>query len=189
MSRTRILITEVNITRAGQIKNFQIKLPKNAIAIVGVATDLRLNGRLANAAASIAYAAVAINNNTVTIKTVPIVAVLNSQVPVNMAQSWLAGKIILQSLEKANIFYSDQVWAAQFNDGIGNITDDMYAMDAFETPKKAEATTVSVPAQTTIINGIFKDLVGATLKKDIAYTIKVLLWIETDEKEITLDKK
>lgn len=206
MSRTRILITEVTITKAGQRKNFQIKLPKNAINVIGIANDLRMNGL----SERIAYPIKALSEeyaikDTELIKTPTLAEGDNlNQVAqqLNNRQSSLVGKLLLQSLEKANIFYADQIWSVPFDDGVGDITDDLYAWDAFELPQKAGYKTVSVPAGTTIINGMFKDLTGDTvksgmlkdltadtIKRNIAYTIKVLLWIETDEKEITLDKK
>jgi hypothetical protein len=194
MSRTRILITEVVITKAGQRKNFQIKMPKNAITVIGVANDLRMNVNPVNVASAAAVYpsanAISIASNAALIKTPPLTAInnLSSVAQLNKAQSWLVGKLLLQSLEKANIFYADQIWVVPFDDGIGNITDDPFAWDAFELPQKAAYKTVSVPAGTTIINGMFRDLIGASVKRDIAYIVKVLLWIETNENETIKSK-
>jgi hypothetical protein len=191
MSRTRILITDVAITKAGQRKNFQIKMPKNAVTVIGVANDLRMHADPVNVVSDIAtpvkeYAV----KDAELIKTPSLVAFdnLNQVAQLNKAQSWLVGKLLLQSLEKANIFYADQVWAVPFDDGIGNVTDDPFAWDAFELPQKAAYKTVSVPAGTTIINGMFRDLIGASVKRDIAYIVKVLLWIETNENETIKSK-
>jgi hypothetical protein len=42
MSKKQILVTEITITKAGQIKLFQIKLPKNAKRIIAIDTDVML---------------------------------------------------------------------------------------------------------------------------------------------------
>ena len=189
MNRQRIIVTEVKITKAGQLKNFQIKMPKNAIAIVGVATDLRVDGKLREGVFDILTPVVFPAKDILTIKLAEASIKGGNSIEWDIRQNPLAGKIKLQSLEKANIFYSDQVWAVQFNDGIGAVTDDLYAVDAFAVLQKKEPRKVNVPANTTIINGLYKDLAGASIKRDIAYTIKVLLWVETDEKEIEQEKK
>jgi hypothetical protein len=191
MSRTRILITEVAITKAGQCKNFQIKMPKNAMTVIGIANDLRMHAKTASAdsAGAVLPPKYAIKDaELIKIPSLAAVDNLNPVEEMGNAKSFLVGKLLLQSLEKANIFYADQVWAVPFDDGIGNITDDPFAWDAFELPQKAAYKTVSVPAGTTIINGMFRDLIGASVKRDIAYIVKVLLWIETNENETIKSK-
>jgi hypothetical protein len=185
MSRVRITVTEVKITKAGQVKNFQIKLPENAIAIIGVATDIRIDRKFENVPVALPDPV----KEIVAIKTVESVVETNIATRENTIQNPLAGKIKLQSLEKANIFYAEQVWVEQFDDGIGNVKDDFYTTGFFALLQKAEARKVHVPADTTIINAMYKDLMGAVNKRDVAYSIKVLLWIETDEKPITEEKE
>jgi hypothetical protein len=43
MKRARVIITEVTITKSGQMKHFQIKLPKNAKRIIAIETDIIIN--------------------------------------------------------------------------------------------------------------------------------------------------
>ncbi len=189
MNKQRIIVTEVKITKAGQLRNFQIKMPKNAIAIVGVATDLRVDRNLRDGVFVLPTPIPApAKDIVVPIEALEISFKGSNTIEWNIRQNPLAGKIKLQSLEKANIFYSDQVWMVQFNDGIGNVTDDMYATDAFAVLQKTEPRKVDVPADTTIINGMYKDLMGAAVKRDIAYTVKVILWVETNEKETEQEK-
>jgi hypothetical protein len=40
MKRARLIIKEIEITSVGEIKNFQMKLPKNTSRIIGVETDV-----------------------------------------------------------------------------------------------------------------------------------------------------
>ena len=43
MKRARVIIKEVKVTKQGEIKNFQIKLPKNVKRIIAVETDVRMD--------------------------------------------------------------------------------------------------------------------------------------------------
>lgn len=43
MKRARLIIKEVQVTRQGEIKNFQIKLPKNVTRIIAIETDVRID--------------------------------------------------------------------------------------------------------------------------------------------------
>lgn len=43
MKRARLIIAEIKITKQGEIKNFQIKLPKNVKRIIAVETDIRMD--------------------------------------------------------------------------------------------------------------------------------------------------
>ncbi|MBI3518061.1 MAG: hypothetical protein HY062_01720 [Bacteroidetes bacterium] len=45
MKRARLIIKEVQITKQGEIKNFQIKLPKNVKRIIAIETDVRIDER------------------------------------------------------------------------------------------------------------------------------------------------
>jgi hypothetical protein len=46
MKRARLIIKEVQVTKQGEIKNFQIKLPKNVKRIIAIETDVRINSRI-----------------------------------------------------------------------------------------------------------------------------------------------
>ncbi len=43
MKRARLIIAEVKISRQGEIKNFQIKLPKDTTRIIAIETDVRMD--------------------------------------------------------------------------------------------------------------------------------------------------
>ena len=45
-------------------------------------------------------------------------------------------------------------------------------------PKK-----VDVPVESTIINALYHDTLGKFYKQDISYTLKVFVWIETNENQ------
>lgn len=52
MKRARLIIKEIQITKQGEIKNFQIKLPKNVKRIIAIETDVRIESRIDGTAAS-----------------------------------------------------------------------------------------------------------------------------------------
>ena len=52
MKRARLIIKEVQVTKQGEIKNFQIKLPKNVTRIIAIETDVRIDTRASDAVLS-----------------------------------------------------------------------------------------------------------------------------------------
>jgi len=177
--KRRIIISEQKITRVGQIKYFQIPLPKNTTRVVAVATDVRFGS-------SGDSSGIGIGESTDT--GLPRDGSLEERDAGGITDSiWrlnenpLTGKLIMQSMEKANIFFYDQVWAITFDDGISELNS-VESMSAFSMLIKKEPKAVDVPKDTTVLNCLYKDQFGATFLRDIAYTVKVLVWIEYEEK-------
>lgn len=162
MSRVRILVTQTSITKAGQVKHFQIKLSKHAFKIVGIETDVFLKSHLSKGVAEPDPTGV-VPRETVTTNT--------------------AGKLKLQSMEKENIFFSDWVKASVFYEGFKQpkafeIHSGLKDIRGKTAPKK-----VDVPVESTIINALYHDNIGKFHKQDINYTLKVFVWIETNENQ------
>ena len=91
------------------------------------------------------------------------------------------GKLKLRSMERSNIFYEEWLHLVLFNGGIPDMSNGLFAtnptsLNKYRVPKK-----VDVPKETTVINGIYQDTIGTAQKKDIAYTVKVFVWVETEE--------
>lgn len=162
MSRVRILVTQTSITKAGQVKHFQIKLSKHAFKIVGIETDVLVKSHIERNA-TVQDPKGGIPRETVTNNT--------------------AGKLKLQSLEKENIFFSDWVKASVFYEGFKQpkafeIHSGLKDIRGKTAPKK-----VDVPVESTIINALFHDTIGKFYKQDISYTLKVFVWIETNDNQ------
>lgn len=160
MSRVRILVTETSITKAGQVKHFQIKVSKHAFKIVGIETDVFLKSHT-DKGGTVPDPTGVIPRETVTNNT--------------------AGKLKLQSMEKENIFFSDWVKASVFYEGFKQpkafeIHSGLKDIRGKTAPKK-----VDVPVESTIINAIYVDTIGKFHKQDISYTLKVFVWIETND--------
>ena len=128
--RTRIIIAEDTISKGGEWRLFQIRLPKNTKRIIAVATDIRMISEFIVDPSGIVSDAIWNTNGNP-----------------------LGGRLLLQSMEKANIFFEDHLWVLLFNDGISDL-DKVDSMDAFSMLVKPEAKTVDVPCETTIINAL-----------------------------------
>lgn len=186
MKRARLIIKEIKITRLGEIKNFQVKLPKNVRHIVAIETDVRLDQFLKDKGAS----------DTGVIVPIP---VLETKAREAMAAeaigregnapylSWtqqqnpVVGKLKLKSMERTYIFYEEWLHFIFFNGGVPDMSMGMFNNTPFSLNKNRMAKKVDVPIETTIVNGIYEDSFGAGLKRDVAYTVKVFVWAETEE--------
>ncbi|MDP3557673.1 MAG: hypothetical protein Q8T03_09885 [Bacteroidota bacterium] len=159
MSRVRILVSETSITKADQLKYFQIKLSKHAIKIVGIETDVFLKSKL---------------------RSVGIALEPKADIP-RVTNYNVAGKISLQSMEKENIFFSDWVKASVFYEGFGKPESFQIHSGLKDVRGKTAPKKVDVPVESTIINALYRDNVGKQLKQDISYILKVFVWVETNE--------
>ena len=173
MSRVRILVAETSITKAGQVKHFQIKLSKHAFKIVGIETDVFFKSRTGKEVA-VPFATVGIKNME---RVTPVREARNER-PYNVA-----GKLKLQSMEKENIFFEDWVKASVFYEGFKQpkafeIHSGLKDIRGKTSPKK-----VDVPVISTIINALYHDNIGKYYKQDISYMLKVFVWMEVNEQQ------
>lgn len=173
MSRVRILVSETSITKAGQVKHFQIKLSKHAFKIVGIETDVFFKTRSGKE--------VTVPLAVPEIKSVEVLA--PAREPRKDGYYNVAGKLKLQSMEKENIFYSDWVKASIFCEEFKQpkafeIHSGLKDIRGKTAPKK-----VDVPVESTIINALYHDNIGKFYKQDLSYTLKVFVWMEVNEQQ------
>lgn len=156
--RHRMITHSFTISKADQIQHFQIRLPRNTKRVVAIDYDVvvtsTLDGETTDA------------TNTIDFKW-------------NGKRNPVLGRLKLQSLEKANVFYSEWLklleWNINISDkGIFPITP--YSLLQKVVPKKVE-----VPPNTTVLNGFYEDVFIKELNKNFAYEVKVCVWIETIE--------
>lgn len=201
MKRARLIIKEVQVTRQGEIKNFQIKIPKNIRRIIAIETDVRIDGRTeahpkyvpsaepvaseGRAIDSAPMSSVAMDSMaTASVGTVSVEMDAKPTLPFlswTIDQNPVLGKLKLRSMERTNIFFEEWLHLIMFSGGMpdmsgGLLKNNPSSLNRNRVPKKVE-----VPKMTTLINGLFEDTLGRTLKKDIRYLIKVFVWGETDE--------
>ena len=158
MMQEQVVITPITITKAGQIKHFQIKLPKTAKRIIGVEiggrllTDSKVNGIAPIASAEIAVRATEFKRNT------------------------FIGELKLQSCEEANIFYAGHLQTDN-NLGYGDFSQNRFwKINPFTHQAMAFEETVIVNADSTIIQGVYKDSIGKQRQQDVNYLVNVYVW-------------
>lgn len=163
MKRARLIIKEVQVSKQGEIKVFQIKLPKNVERIIAIETDVRMDSFLEDDAPS--------DGGTIhapylfwTLKANPVL-----------------GKLKLKSMERAGIFYEEWLHFIRFNGGMPDISMALFAKNPTSINRNRVPKKVDVPRETTLINGLFEDTIGISQLKDIRYTIKIFVWAETTE--------
>lgn len=156
MKRIRQVVTTVHIIKAGQWNLSQIKLPKNITRIVGVETDV--------------FCKSIVNKENYLLD------------DLHREMFSVTGKLSLQTFDTVNIFFTDWVKAPVFYEDIKNQT----AFKVYPFRKhirgKTQAKRVDVDAtESTTINAYYYDTLGKIIQKDIAYDVKISIWIETSE--------
>lgn len=156
MIQEQVIITPINIIKAGQVKHFQIKLPKTAKRIIGV----ELGGRLL----------------TDSKDRVAIPASIGS--PTAFKRNALIGELKLQSCEEANIFYAGHLQSDR-NMGYGDFTQNSFwKVNPFTHQTMTFEEVVIVDAESTIVQGVFKDRLGEEQDNNINYLVNVYLWYQ-----------
>lgn len=175
MMQEQVCITQLTISKAGQVKHFQIRLPKTAKKVIGVEIggrfykDKRVKAVATTAAASIAIAAIgkepiAISGVTSEIKRTP------------FKRNQLVGELKLQSCEEANVFYAGEL-RIDSNMAYGDYTKStQWIPEVFTHQMQTFEDVVITNADSTVINGMYKDNIGIQLNQDVNYLLNVYLW-------------
>lgn len=163
--KEQVLITQLRITKAGQVKHFQVKLPKNVIRIIGIEMSFRLIHGLSIDETGTGLA--------------PVLELPRFFSP--FKSNRFIGELKLQSCEEANIFYATHLQTDE-NIGAGDFSqNDYWKARTFTHQSKTEEDIVIVDADTTIIQGIYKDRIGEINNTDVEYKVNVYVWVEIEE--------
>lgn len=182
MKRARVIIKEVQVTKQGEIKNFQIKLPKNVRRVIAIETDVRVDSKVEGF--STGEIKPTPKFETIPVREIGIEADGRLSAPFlswTLQKNPVTGKLKLKSMERTYIFYEEWLHFILFNGGVPDMTMGMFARSPISLNKNRTAKKVDVPVTTTIVNGIYEDTLGKFLQHDITYTIKVFVWVETEE--------
>jgi hypothetical protein len=154
MNRVRQIVKHISISKAGEWNHFQIKLPKNTLRVVGIETDVFVKST-------------------------------KDKTTGTLSSGWekynTVGKLSLQSMEKVNVFYNEWVRASVFYEDIKNQT--AFKINSFSKHIRGKTfpKQIDIPVESTTINALYRDTVGKQVSKDIVYSVKTILWIETNE--------
>lgn len=150
MMREQVNITPIEITKAGQIKHFQIRLPKTAKKVIGV----EIGGRFLQGSNPLPN--------------------INSDTPFKCNQ--LVGELKLQSCEEANVFYAGELRLDR-NMAYGDYTKNtQWIPEVFTHQMQSFEDVVITNADSTVINGMYKDNIGLQSQQSVSYLLNVYLW-------------
>lgn len=178
MIREQVVVTSIRITKPGQVKHFQVKLPKNTTRIIGI----EIGGR---------WIPVVKSDGTHPGTTPVIEPVIRTEATGVRAESrtplfkrnLLVGEIKLQSCEEANIFYAADL-QGDSNIGYGDFSQNSYwTPTAFTHQAHAFEERVIVDGNSTIIQGVYKDRYGEQTKLTSNYVVNLYVWTERQEPE------
>ena len=187
MLTEKVIISRIHITKAGQVKYFQIRLPKDTICIIGIETGGRLlsatkkpeSGGSTGGASGIGGA----GSGADTIGRGSIFSLLGMSTAKGKGglpfyRNTLIGELKLQSCEKANIFYSGHVLTDE-NIGARDYSQRLkWKAKAYTHECKSEEDLVIVKGDSTLIQGFYKDRLGEMRKEDTSYILQVYIWIK-----------
>lgn len=173
MMQEQVVIIPITISKAGQIKHFQIKLPKTAKRIIGV----ELGGRLLTETK--VKEVTLHSNNEISVKGIEMIGSAIIERPTAFKRNTFIGELKLQSCEEANIFYAGHLQTDN-NLGYGDFSQNRFwKINPFTHQAMAFEETVIVDAESTIIQGVYKDRIGEQHETDVNYLVNVYLWYQS----------
>lgn len=176
MMQEQVCITQLAISKAGQVKHFQIRLPKTAKKVIGVEIggrfykDKRVKAVAETAATSVALAAIR--------KEVVMIPAPSEVKQTPFKRNQLVGELKLQSCEEANVFYAGEL-RIDNNMAYGDYTrNTQWIPEVFTHQMQTFEDVVITNADSTVINGMYKDNIGLKNNKDVSYLLNVYLWYQ-----------
>jgi len=207
MIREKVIITKLAISQAGQIQHFQVKIPHDALRIIGIELSGCYANNISAAQPVQAVAAVAAVKMQAAVQpvqaaaAVPAIAVAQARqlkvasvrvmtsidalfrqtaTPMSYTASPFVGNVRLQSCENTNVFFSGDVYLSDENVGYGDYSvTAQFPATAATHGCKNEAYLVNTPGKTTILKGIYRDRQPAAGQVPATYTVNVYVWYET----------
>jgi hypothetical protein len=172
MNRARAIIRDISIQKQGEINFFQVKLPKNSIRIIGIETDSFLLSAIPSSTGGDS----GLGGSTP--PEVNMTPFLKWDISINPT----LGKLKLQSFDRSNIFFEEWVDFVHYGAGMPDMSFGNFPVSPYTLNNNKQPRTADVSCTNQVINGMFIDYIGSRLLADLPYTIKVIIWVETDEK-------
>lgn len=169
MKKQRCIVKIIPISRQGEVRHFQVRIPENTEIITGVETAVRMKEIIALPRQSFALPTIA----------------PGVQPPV--------GELKLQSCEEANVFYATNITDPSLIENLDKIpTPDAIIENVWTHGYKRELEEVLIHGNTTMLAGIYKDKLGAMQGRDAAYDVFLYVWyklkVAIDSKESKIKK-
>ena len=163
-NRHRMIAQSFVINKPEQVYHFQIRLPRNTKQVVAIDYDVFVKG-ISSASGN----------------TTPDLPNTNSiQFTWSNKTNPSIGTLKLQSLETANIFYSQWIKLLEWNIGIHPTG--LFPFQPHSLLQKQIPLRVEVSPQTTLLNGLYEDVILKSATTTIlSYQVKVFVWLEMNE--------
>jgi hypothetical protein len=183
MIKRRIIATKISITKQGEVKFFQVKIPFDAKVLIGIETAMRLKtfqvfpsqpilSPLDNPYGNI------VAFNGAGISPSPFVA----PSPIEGIRNSLVGELKLQSSDDSNIFYATNISDPSVKEGLDKVPSVNFIIENVWTHGyKRQLEEVLVDANTTVIAGLYKDRLGEMLKANVSYDVFLYIWYKFEK--------
>lgn len=158
MRREVAITSKLQITRSKQVVSFEVRIPRAVKNIIGVEMALKwVHGT---------YPSIVTPND--------FIATLIPQ------RDFVFGELTLQSFDGANFFYSGEL-VQNNNTHIGDFSRQFFTPQKYTHHAKTYEDVICVSGKTTLIKGIYKDLLGELLETPFSYNVHVYVWTERKE--------
>lgn len=172
MKKRRCTVQIISITRKGELKHFQVRIPENAEAITGIETAVRMKGIVVFPSSMLSFAVISPPPPDVDFGVI---------VP---AQTPLAGELKLQSCEEANVFYATNVIDPSVQENLSNIpTPSAIVENVWTHGYKRELEEVLVDGNTTVLAGMYRDKMGIIQNRNVSYDVFLYVWYRIKNKK------
>lgn len=179
MKKQRCIVKIINISRKGEVRHFQVKVPENAKVITGIETAVRMKGLIS------------ISNNSFVVPNIgygmenPPVSDFSpnpfgSDLAIPVMRS-LVGELKLQSCEEANVFYATDITDPSAPENLDRIpTPSAFIENVWTHGYKRELEEVLVDGNTTVLAGLYRDKLGAMQNRDASYDVFLYVWYKLE---------
>lgn len=188
MRKEKVLLHAINISKKGERRTFEVRIPKDAVYLIGFETTVRVNS-------SPVY--IPVGGEPFSPPPGPPPPIPYPTYPVNEFLKYrptiLAGDIRLMSHEEAHLFYAEDVYLFDNNLHHGNpivlgqpavVLTVIMILPAPAHDKEythgyqKQEDRIKVDGDTTLIKGYYRDRLGEYFDADINYTVNLYTWIE-----------
>lgn len=175
MKKQRCIIKIIPISRKGEVRHFQVRIPENAKVITGIETAVRMRGIVALPINS--FAAADIEPELVSDLS-PNPPSAGFAIPVMRS---LVGELKLQSCEGANVFYATDITDPSVQENLATIPVPSAIIENVWTHGyKRELEEVLVDGNTTVLAGLYKDKLGTMQNHDTSYDVFLYVWYKLE---------
>lgn len=170
MGRARLIVKEIEISKQGEVKFFQIRLPKNAIKVIAVEHDILMISAL-----ELPIDIFANDSGHVEVSKTPFLKW-------NTKTNPTVGKLKLQNMDRSNIFFEAWLSFIFLNGSMPDLSYGLFPKSPYSSNVSSKPKRVDVACTNSLINGMFTDTIGIRQNKHMNYKVKVFVWVETTDK-------